>query len=165
MARPIRPDQERGWDRETEGPGERLRHAGLRLVGVGVRGQQRAPRIGQYAEGAALRRGPRDPVHRAYLNDVIPSKQRATVLSFDSLLGSAGGVVFQPILGRSADLGGYGASMLWSGVITAFAAPFVLLSRGQKSPADTAREVTADAAQGGEPATDAATDATTPPTV
>ena len=50
-----------------------------------------------------------DPVHRAYLNDMIPSKQRATVLSFDSLLGSAGGVVFQPILGRSADLGGYGA--------------------------------------------------------
>lgn len=105
-----------------------------------------------------------DPVHRAYLNDMIPSKQRATVLSFDSLLGSAGGVVFQPILGRSADLGGYGASMLWSGVITAFAAPFVLLSRGQKSPADTAREVTGDAERGAETATDAATDATTPPT-
>lgn len=105
-----------------------------------------------------------DPVHRAYLNDMIPSKQRATVLSFDSLLGSAGGVVFQPILGRSADLGGYGASMLWSGVITAFAAPFVLLSRGQKSPADTAREVVPDAAQGAEPATDAATDTSTPPT-
>ena len=50
-----------------------------------------------------------DPVHRAYLNDMIPSKQRATVLSFDSLLGSAGGAVFQPILGRSADLGGYAA--------------------------------------------------------
>ncbi len=56
-----------------------------------------------------------DPVHRAYLNDMIPSKQRATVLSFDSLLGSAGGAVFQPILGRSADLGGYAGSMLWSG--------------------------------------------------
>ena len=83
-----------------------------------------------------------DPVHRAYLNDMIPSKQRATVLSFDSLLGSAGGVVFQPILGRSADLGGYGASMLWSGVISAVAVPFVLLSRAQRPPADTAREVT-----------------------
>jgi MFS family permease len=83
-----------------------------------------------------------DPVHRAYLNDMIPSSQRATVLSFDSLLGSAGGVVFQPILGRSADLGGYGASMLWSGVITAFAIPFVLLSRAQRPPADVAREVT-----------------------
>jgi MFS family permease len=99
-----------------------------------------------------------DPVHRAYLNDMIPSKQRATVLSFDSLLGSAGGVVFQPILGRSADLGGYGASMLWSGVITAFAAPFVLLSRRAGSPADSAKEVTpAGSAPGDEPATDAAT--------
>ena len=46
-----------------------------------------------------------DPVHRAYLNDMIPSKQRATVLSFDSLMGSGGGVVFQPVLGRVADVG------------------------------------------------------------
>lgn len=82
-----------------------------------------------------------DPVHRAYLNDMIPSRQRATVLSFDSLLGSGGGVVFQPVLGRAADIGGYGASLLWSGVISAFAVPFVLLSRAQHSPADTARDV------------------------
>ncbi len=86
-----------------------------------------------------------DPVHRAYLNDMIPSKQRATVLSFDSLMGSGGGVVFQPVLGRVADVGGYGASMIWSGVISAVAVPFVLLSRAQRPPADTAREVTAEA--------------------
>ncbi len=84
-----------------------------------------------------------DPVHRAYLNDLIPSQQRATVLSFDSLMGSAGGVVFQPALGRAADVGGYGASMVWSGVISAVAVPFILLSRAQRAPADTAREVTA----------------------
>ncbi|GAA3215110.1 MFS transporter [Microbacterium terregens] len=82
-----------------------------------------------------------DPVHRAYLNDMIPSKQRATVLSFDSLMGSAGGVVFQPALGRAADVGGYGASLIWSGVISAVAVPFVLLSRAQRSPADTAQRV------------------------
>ncbi|MFB7891717.1 MFS transporter [Microbacterium sp. NPDC056044] len=83
-----------------------------------------------------------DPVHRAYLNDMIPSKQRATVLSFDSLMGSAGGVVVQPVLGRVADVGGYGASLVWSGVFSAVAVPFVLLSRAQKPAADTAREVT-----------------------
>ncbi|MFF2487313.1 MFS transporter [Microbacterium sp. NPDC058062] len=83
-----------------------------------------------------------DPVHRAYLNDMIPSKQRATVLSFDSLMGSAGGVAVQPVLGRVADVGGYGASLVWSGVISAVAAPFILLSRAQKPAADTAREVT-----------------------
>ncbi|MCH6231920.1 MFS transporter [Microbacterium sp. CFH 31415] len=85
-----------------------------------------------------------DPVHRAYLNDMIPSKQRATVLSFDSLMGSGGGVVIQPVLGRAADVGGYGTSLIWSGVISAVAIPFVLLSRAQNAPADTAREVTAD---------------------
>lgn len=85
-----------------------------------------------------------DPVHRAYLNDMIPSKQRATVLSFDSLMGSGGGVVFQPVLGRVADIGGYGASMLWSGAISAIAVPFVLLSRAQRPAADTARDVTGD---------------------
>ena len=83
-----------------------------------------------------------DPVHRAYLNDMIPSKQRATVLSFDSLMGSAGGVAVQPVLGRVADVGGYGASLVWSGVISAVAVPFILLSRAQKPTADTAREVT-----------------------
>lgn len=88
-----------------------------------------------------------DPVHRAYLNDMIPSKQRATVLSFDSLMGSGGGVVIQPVLGRVADVGGYGASFVWSGVITAIAVPFVLMSRAQNPPADTAREVTAQTPQ------------------
>ncbi|HWM17928.1 MAG TPA: MFS transporter [Microbacterium sp.] len=112
-----------------------------------------------------------DPVHRAYLNDMIPSKQRATVLSFDSLLGSVGGAVLQPALGRSADLGGYGASMLWSGVVAVLATPFVLLSRAQHSPADeahavSASEPSADAtsgAAGGAAGDEPATDATTPP--
>lgn len=98
-----------------------------------------------------------DPVHRAYLNDMIPSKQRATVLSFDSLLGSAGGATFQPILGRSADLGGYGASMLWSGVIAAVAIPFVFLSRAQRPAADTVLDVASGPAADDGPSADAAT--------
>ncbi len=85
-----------------------------------------------------------DPVHRAYLNAMIPSKQRATVLSFDSLLGSGGGVVTQPVLGRVADIEGYGISLLWSGVISAFAVPFVLLSRAAHSPTDEAVELDDD---------------------
>lgn len=79
-----------------------------------------------------------DPVHRAYLNDMIPSKQRATVLSFDSLMSSGGSAIAQPMLGRSADIGGYGFSLLLSGIVSAAAIPFVLLSRAQDSPADTA---------------------------
>src|SRR5918993_250754 len=43
------------------------------------------------------------PIRQAYINGIIPSEQRATVLSFDSLMGSAGGVIAQPALGRVAD--------------------------------------------------------------
>jgi MFS family permease len=78
------------------------------------------------------------PVQQAYLNDMIPSKQRATVLSFDSLLGSTGGAVIQPVLGRSADVWGYPGSLLVSGGIQMLAVPFLWLSRRQGSPADVA---------------------------
>ena len=52
------------------------------------------------------------PIRQAYLNDMIPSKQRATVLSFDSLMGSSGGVVIQPALGRVADVYSYSTSFV-----------------------------------------------------
>lgn len=82
------------------------------------------------------------PVRQAYLNDMIASKQRATVLSFDSLMGSAGGVVVQPMLGRAADLYGYPASLAVGGAVQLIAAPFILLSRRQRSQADTASDTT-----------------------
>lgn len=69
------------------------------------------------------------PIRQSYLNTLIPSKQRATVLSFDSLMGSAGGVVIQPVLGRAADLGGYMQSFLLGGVIQALAIPLAILAR------------------------------------
>ena len=42
------------------------------------------------------------PIRQGYINALIPSQQRATVLSFDSLFGSTGGVVIQPMLGKAA---------------------------------------------------------------
>ncbi len=77
-----------------------------------------------------------DPIRRAFLNGLIPSQQRATVLSFDSLLGSAGGVVIQPVLGRVADLNGYAASYVVAGGIQALAIPFILLARRERAPSD-----------------------------
>ena len=76
------------------------------------------------------------PVRQAYLNGLIPSEQRATVLSFDSLVGSTGGVVAQPFLGRVADVQGYGASYLVSAAVQLGALPFALLARREKAPAD-----------------------------
>jgi MFS family permease len=78
-----------------------------------------------------------EPIRQSYLNDMIPSKQRATVLSFDSLMGSSGGVVAQPALGRAADVYGYGISLVFSGLFALLSVPFLLASRRQRSPADT----------------------------
>ncbi len=76
------------------------------------------------------------PMRQAYLNGLIPSEQRATVLSFDALMGSAGGVVTQPVLGRVADVSGYAASYLVSAGIQALALPFILLAHREHAPSD-----------------------------
>jgi MFS family permease len=77
------------------------------------------------------------PIRQAYLNGLIPSRQRATILSFDSLMGSTGGVWAQPVLGRVADVWGYASSYLVSAGISALAVPFLALSRRENAPADT----------------------------
>jgi len=76
------------------------------------------------------------PIRQAYMNGMIPSRQRATILSFDSLMSSTGGVWAQPALGRAADAWGYAPSYLLSAGIAALALPFIALSRLQNSPAD-----------------------------
>jgi MFS family permease len=77
-----------------------------------------------------------EPMRRAFINPLIPSAQRATVLSFDSLVGSSGGVVIQPVLGRTADVFGYPASYLASAGIQALAIPFVILARLENAASD-----------------------------
>jgi MFS family permease len=76
------------------------------------------------------------PIRQAYLNGMIPSQQRATILSFDSLMSSTGGVVAQPVLGRSADVWGYPTSYVISAGISAISLPFLLRTRGENDPAD-----------------------------
>jgi MFS family permease len=78
------------------------------------------------------------PIRQAYLNDMIPSQQRATVLSFDSLMGSSGGVVIQPVLGKTADAYSYATSFLVGSVFQLLAIPFLVRSRREGAPADTA---------------------------
>jgi MFS family permease len=77
------------------------------------------------------------PIRQAYINGMIPSRQRATILSFDSLMSSTGGVWAQPVLGRAADVWGYAPSYLLSAGIAALAVPFIWLSRRERNPADT----------------------------
>jgi MFS family permease len=77
------------------------------------------------------------PFRRAFINGLIPSDQRATVLSFDSLMGSVGGVVAQPALGRAADVYSYGTSYLFAAGIQALAIPFSILARRTHASSDS----------------------------
>jgi MFS family permease len=76
------------------------------------------------------------PIRQTYLNGLIPTRERATILSFDSMMNSGGGVWSQPVLGRAADVWGYAPSYVMSAGITALAIPFLALSRRQHAAAD-----------------------------
>ena len=76
------------------------------------------------------------PIRQAYMNGLIPSEQRATVLSFDNLLGSSGGVVIQPALGKVADVWSYSTSYLVAAGVHLIGVPFVALARRQRASAD-----------------------------
>jgi MFS family permease len=76
------------------------------------------------------------PMRQTYLNANIPSAQRATVLSFDNLMTSAGGVVAQPGLGRLADVSGYPLAYLVSSAVQLSSVPFLWLARRTNAAAD-----------------------------
>ena len=76
------------------------------------------------------------PMRQAYVNGLIDSDQRATVLSFDALMASAGGVATQPALGRVADVYGYSASYVVCSAIQVIAVPFYVLARRENAASD-----------------------------
>ena len=82
------------------------------------------------------------PLQQAFLNDCIPSEQRATVLSFVSLTGSAGGVVTQPLLGKVADVYSLGIGYIVAGGIYALGLPFVIAVRRMSLAADNVTKPT-----------------------
>jgi MFS family permease len=77
------------------------------------------------------------PIRQTYLNGLIPSKERASILSFDSMMASLGGVGIQPALGRAADVWGYASSYTLGAAISALSVPFLVASRRQNAAADT----------------------------
>ena len=83
------------------------------------------------------------PIRQAYINGLIPSAQRATVLSFDNLLGSSGGVVIQPALGKAADVWSYSTSYLVGAAFQLLAVPFTILARREHASADPIETVPA----------------------
>jgi MFS family permease len=80
------------------------------------------------------------PVKQAYLHKLIPSEQRATVISFDSMIGSGGGMVGQTGLGYLAQQQNIASGFVAGGLATLLAFPFLLMLRGLRDPADAINE-------------------------
>lgn len=76
------------------------------------------------------------PVKQAYLHKLIPSEQRATVISFDSMIGSGGGMVGQTGLGYLAQQQNIASGFVAGGLATLLAFPFLFMLRGLRDPAD-----------------------------
>jgi MFS family permease len=84
--------------------------------------------VGFYLVGSAAS-GVFTPVNQAYLHAVIPSEQRATVLSLSSLVASAGSMGGQAGLGWLAASRSLGTGYVAGGIVAAFAIPWVLAMR------------------------------------
>lgn len=84
------------------------------------------------------------PVRQTYVNGIVQSEHRATVLSADNLCNSAGGAVSQPALGKIAEVWGYPASYLGSAVFQFFAIPLLILAKRENVKSDEIREGVAD---------------------
>jgi MFS family permease len=69
--------------------------------------------------------GVTSPVRSAYLHQVVPSEQRATVVSFDSMVSNAGGIGGQVGLGALGEARGVGTAFVVGGVATAAALPLL----------------------------------------
>jgi MFS family permease len=76
------------------------------------------------------------PVRQAYFHGVVPGVQRATVLSFDSMVGSAGGAAGQVGLGALGDVRSVQAGFLIGGLVSLVAVPLTLSVRKMEEGAD-----------------------------
>jgi MFS family permease len=76
------------------------------------------------------------PVRQAYMHQVIPSEQRASVISFDSMVSSGGSAVGQLGLGRLAQNQSISAGYVVGGLALTLVLPVVARLRRLDEPAD-----------------------------
>ena len=93
------------------------------------------------------------PVKQAYLHQLIPTEQRATVVSFDSMMGSSGGIFGQTGLGFLSRARSISDGYIMGGLATIFALPVILVLRnlgeeGDKFAGDKAGAKSTCAPQG-----------------
>ncbi len=76
------------------------------------------------------------PVRQAYLHQVAQTEHRATIVSFDAMVGSVGAVGGQVGLGAVADARSFSAGYVVGGAFTVLALPALVLLRRLGGPAD-----------------------------
>ena len=80
--------------------------------------------------------GEQVPVRQASVHQIVPTEQRATVVSFDSMIGGIGAVGGQAGLGLYSERQSYSAAYIAGGLITLGAVPIIWLVRRSATPAD-----------------------------
>jgi hypothetical protein len=76
-------------------------------------------------------------VRSAYLHQVVPSEQRATVVSFDSMVSNVGGIGGQVGLGALGEARSVGSAFVVGGLATAAALPLLARLRRLGGAADS----------------------------
>lgn len=118
------------------------------LIGVGLVNAFIPALVLLLIGGVAM--GVQTPVRKAFFHQVVPSEQRATVLSFDAMTSGIGGVVGQTGLGALAERRSFSAGYIIGGAVTLVAIPVTWLVRHRGDAADFYKgtRVRACAAQG-----------------
>jgi MFS family permease len=80
------------------------------------------------------------PVKQTYLHGVIPSEQRATIVSFDNLLGSTGAIGGQAGLGYLSQAASIPTAYVTGGLATLVSIPAFVRLRRRRHPADVIPE-------------------------
>ncbi len=76
------------------------------------------------------------PIKQGYIHQLIPKEKRATVLSFDSLVGNIGGMVGQPGLGLISKLFSISLGYIVGSISLFISVPFIIGIKKQKDEAD-----------------------------
>ena len=74
-------------------------------------------------------------MRQAYLHALAPSEHRATVVSFDAMVSSVGGVGGQVGLGAVSDARSFSAGYVVGGAFTVLSLPFLFAIRARLSGA------------------------------
>lgn len=106
----------------------------IALVGVGVVDAFLPALILLFVGGVAM--GVQIPVSQAFIHQVVPTAQRATVVSFGSMISGIGGIAGQTGLGVLSERDGFSAGYVVGGAVTVLAIPLLWAVRREADSAD-----------------------------